>query len=348
MSDIPPSVQSAYGVDGRARVDAVPVGWINQTYVVERDGERAILQRLHPVFGAEVHHDIEAVTRHLASKGLLTPRLRPTRDGRLWVEAEDGGVWRSFTFIEGRTVDRLDDAAHARAAGAAAARFHRALADLDHAFRFRRPGAHDTHLYLTKLEEALDAYPEHPRRGEARAAAEAVLRAGQAVEVARGLPERVVHGDLKATNLRFDRSDPPAVRAVIDLDTLAHGELQAELGDALRSWCNPGREAGRGAGFGEPLFAAAVEGYASVAAGWIEPEERAAIVAGVIRIATELAARFALDVFEDRYFGFDRSRYASRMEHNLARVRGQLRLASSVRMQRARLEARVRQAFRRR
>jgi len=100
---VAPEVAAAWGwrLD---QIEPVVGGLINATHVV-RDGGApvAALQRLHPVFGAEVNYDLEAVTAHLAARGLETPRLIRTRDGRAWVD--DGGhVWRALTWIAGETV----------------------------------------------------------------------------------------------------------------------------------------------------------------------------------------------------------------------------------------------------
>ena len=42
-----------------------------------------MLQRVNPMFGQEVHDDIEAITAHVAGKGLRVPRLVRTRDEAL-------------------------------------------------------------------------------------------------------------------------------------------------------------------------------------------------------------------------------------------------------------------------
>ncbi len=59
--------------------------------------------------------------------------------------------------------------------------------------------------------------------------------------------------------------------------------------------------------------------------------ERAAVAVGLETVCLELAARFCTDVFEDRYFGWDPARFASRREHDLVRARGQLALGLEVR-----------------
>ena len=57
---------------------------------------------------------------------------------------EDGEVWRVLTWIDGATFDRVANRRQAQAAGGLLARFHSALADLDHEFQSLRVGVHDT------------------------------------------------------------------------------------------------------------------------------------------------------------------------------------------------------------
>jgi hypothetical protein len=79
-----------------------------------------------------------------------------------------------------------------------------------------------------------------------------------------------------------------------------------------------------------PIFAAAIGGFRRVADPIVTEGERAAIAVGLETVCLELAARFCTDVFEDRYFGWDPSRFASRRAHNLVRARGQLALGLQV------------------
>ena len=57
-----------------------PSGLINATwYARSRSGASVVLQRLNAIFPAVVNLDIEAVTRHLAAKGLVTPAVQARR-----------------------------------------------------------------------------------------------------------------------------------------------------------------------------------------------------------------------------------------------------------------------------
>jgi len=92
---VPGDVLAAWGWQ-TAEIALLPGGLVNATYVVRQGGEPiAVIQRLHPVFGAEVNLDIEAVTAHLAARGLITPRLLRTRDGRAWHAHERARVARA-------------------------------------------------------------------------------------------------------------------------------------------------------------------------------------------------------------------------------------------------------------
>jgi Ser/Thr protein kinase RdoA (MazF antagonist) len=337
---------AAYELPPIVAVSALPGGLINETWLVETAAapprDRAVLQRVSPIFGRAVHDDIEAITAHLQARGLLTPRLYRTRSGELSVEV-DGALFRLMTFIPGQT-HKVMTPALARPAGQLVGRFHAALSGLSHRFHFVRPGAHDLAGHLDKLRQAVaeaaqpDFAPrEAPVPPELFALAEALLRRGETMPLKVELPLRLCHGDLKVSNLRFD--DRGAGLCLLDLDTLAHLPLAFELGDALRSWCNPrGEDVAEGA-FDLEICAAALDGYAEPAAAFLTAAEARSIIPGVERIAFQLAVRFAVDVVRQDYFRWDPGRFPSRAAHNLIRAAGQWSLCRSIADQRAAAEA---------
>lgn len=312
-------------------------GLINQTFCVRANGAPiAALQRLHPLFGADVNLDLEAVTAHVAARGMATPRLVRTLDGRAWTE-HDGQVWRATTWVDGESVHAVPSVDWARAGGELVGRFHRAVADLVYDYKFVRPGVHDVHKHLDALAQLAEQHAGDASFADAIELAREVADAARALpELPADLPRRHIHGDLKISNLLF-RRDPLRGVALVDLDTLARSTLAFELGDAMRSWCNPhGEDAGR-VHFELPLFAAAIGAFRGVADAIVTDVERRSIATGAETVPVGLAARFAADVFEDRYFGWDAARFPSRRAHNLIRARGQLALALSVRAERAQL-----------
>ena len=322
-------VLAAWTWDEPARAVVHEGGLINRTWWVQgRSGPLAALQELNTrIFRPEVHEDIEAVTARLAERGVATPRLIRTRSGALW-HTVDGVVYRCLTVVGDRTVHKLADPADARSAARLVARFHAAVRDLEWEFRMVRPGAHDTPAHMARLVRALDEHRGHRLYDAVAEVGERILEGWRTWSGPTGLPRRVIHGDLKISNVRFEGSEAVAL---VDLDTFARDTFDVELGDAMRSWCNPSAEDASDTRFDTALFGAAMEGYAAGAgADGPSEEEWSAIVPGVERIAWELAARFAQDALAESYFGFD-PRHGGRGEHNLLRARGQARLAASVR-----------------
>nr|MBA3819509.1 phosphotransferase [Deltaproteobacteria bacterium] len=197
---------------------------------------------------------------------------------------------------------------------------------------------HDTAAHLARLR-ALVAAGGPPN---AIALGREILDATVTLPELPALPLRHCHGDLKISNVLFTvlpsplRSNPRPVRGhcLVDLDTVGLGTMAFELGDAMRSWCNPHGEDAGSVAFELPIFAAAIRGFLGVAGGLVSRDERTAIVLGLETVCLELAARFAVDVFQDDYFGWDPARFPSRRAHNEVRARGQLALGLAVRARR--------------
>ncbi len=327
-----------------ASLEPLGGGLINDSWVFDGPRGRGVLQRLNPIFAPEVNDDLAAVTAHLAARGLVTPRLLETADGARWVDLGEAGVFRAISWIPGTTLPRAEAPAVVAAAAGLLGRFHRALADLDHDFRFRREGVHDTDRHLAHLADVLAA-PHAPQLPpEVPPLAEAIVSAGRDLPPLPPLPARVLHGDPKLDNVRFDAAGERAV-CLVDLDTLRRGPLPHDLGDAWRSWTNRAGEDEPEAAFDLAFLQAAVVGYAAETRGWITPAEVDALLPGLLRISLELAARFCADALEDRYFGWDPTRFPSRRHHNRVRAAGQLSLHHQVRGHLAGAKRIVDQAF---
>lgn len=332
-----------YGIN-EARVTPLGRGLINETFLVTADdGERFVLQRLSSIFPPDVNRDIDVVTRHLAAKGMTTCRLVPSDDGQLWVQ-HDGADWRLLTFVDGRSHDALENPVQAREAGRLLAQFHDAVSDLEHRFANPRLGVHDTARHVQNLRDALVRHAEHPQFADVRAIANDILVGAAALPKLPKVADRIVHGDPKINNVLFARDSDRAI-CMIDLDTMARMPLPLELGDALRSWCNPAGEDDRQTTFAAELFEPAIEGYASGASAWITPTEAHAFVDATLTILIELAARFCADALNESYFGWNPDRFASRSQHNQVRAVGQIRAAQSLLAQRADLQRIIERYF---
>lgn len=320
-----------YGL-GEARLCVLGGGLINISLRVDAtDGRRCVLQQLHPVFDPAVNLNLDRVTRELARAGMPTPLLLRTLAGEPWVTI-DGRHWRLLSFVDGGSVDAIAEPALAREAGRLLARFHRALAGLREPLPHQRPPVHEPPRHFAALREARARHAGHVHAaavGDLATEIDALYAGLPALPQA---PLRLVHGDPKISNLLFDAAGRGL--CLVDLDTLARAPLCFELGDAFRSWCNPGPEDAVAPAFSASLFLAALEGYASAAEEFMTPAERASVVPATAAVYLELAARFAADALDERYFGWAPARYASRGEHNLARARNQLAAARDLLRQR--------------
>ncbi len=332
MSPAPPaSILAAWKLADRS-CETVSGGHINLTFRVRDISGDLCLQRLNPIFDPKLHEDLKAITEHLHRKGLATPRLQPSTGGRLWEQDEQGGIWRVMNWMEGEILLAADGPGRCREAGRLLGTFHAALWDLDHPFRARRLGVHDTAAHLTKLEQALRQEQVAP---DIQTLGQNILETACDLQLPNQLPERIVHGDPKISNLLFW----PDGRAHcwVDLDTLAPMPLAIELGDALRSWCSPAGEESK-AYFDASFFKAAMEGWLDSMGSLPTTEEKEAILPWCAGVAVELSARFCADAYHESYFGWDPTRYASAAEHNLLRARSQLTLAHSILAQKDRLQ----------
>lgn len=350
---LPPPLADVLAAYGRraegASAHRPSAGLIQTTWLVTlADGERVVAQRHHPVFdpqddpeaGERLLADIAVIGDHLAAAQVVVPKLVPRRmppapSSRYGFRDGDRCLWRLMTFVPGETIERIDHPGRAFTAAALVARFHAAVAGVDHRFGFTRPGAHDTLAHLARLEAhaGMSAAAAHAAgvADDVRRLADRIIAAAAARPPLPTAPQRICHGDLKISNVLF-APDGEAC-ALVDLDTLGHLTLGYELGDALRSWCNPVGEDHAETRFDLTTFEAAARGFAAGAAAAglsLDLDEPDSLFAGLVTVALELAARFCTDAFEERYFGWDPGRFPSRREHNRVRAAGQLALAESA------------------
>ncbi len=310
-----------------ASIESLEGGLVNRTYRVDASAGQFILQWVNPVFADEIHGNIRAVTRAVRDAGLATPELLDTDAGP--VLARDGGDrWRLWTFLPGRSFSTFEHAHRASSAGLLVGRFHAAMANLRHEFVGMREGVHDTPRHLQRLDAALALSPGHRLEREVQGLARELLASHATLAPLPELPPMVGHGDLKLDNLRFDASGENAY-ALLDLDTVGPLALAHELGDMWRSWCNRAGEDGPHAteqSIDHEVLAASMRGYREGLGRSLSTAERDAISRGPTWISLELAARFLTDAIEERYFGWDSSKFPARGEHNLARASRQLAL----------------------
>ncbi|MFT5441349.1 MAG: Ser/Thr protein kinase RdoA (MazF antagonist) [Myxococcota bacterium] len=308
----------------------ITTGLLHQTFGVrDSSGRQLILQRVNPVFSKDVNRNIQAVTKHLASRDIATLSLVEC-DGLPFVDLGDEGLWRLMTRLSGVAFDRAETPAQLQEAGKLVANFHRALYDFEAPLYPLGFPYHDTAQHIEDLAIAVRDCTEHPLHRDIAALAKGVFEAARDLPSLHAVPARVIHGDLKFNNLLF-KSATGRATALIDLDTLSRMPLAYDWGDAFRSWCNRRLEDEPEAELDLELFRAACTGLATGIDESFTPKEISSLAWGLEIVSLELCARFATDALRESYFGWDNQRFQSAGEHNRSRARGQFDLYRQAR-----------------
>jgi Ser/Thr protein kinase RdoA (MazF antagonist) len=266
-----------------------------------------------------------------------TPWVMVTGDARDHWIGPDGSFWRALSFIEAaQSFDTVQDMVHAGEVGTALGMFHHLVSDLP-AERLvdTLGGFHIAPRYLCHYDEVV-AKSGARRPPEVDYCAQFVNQRRAFVPVleeakAQGrLRLRPIHGDPKVNNVMIDNATGQAV-SIVDLDTIKPGLVHYDIGDCLRSCCNPlGEETERweAVRFEPDLCRAILQGYLALAHDILTTNDHEYLFDAIRLIAFELGLRFVTDYLEGNvYF---KVRYA---EHNLVRALVQFKLTESIEAQ---------------
>jgi Ser/Thr protein kinase RdoA (MazF antagonist) len=326
-------------------------GNINNTFLVTSDYERRkyfILQRIN----RQVFHEPELVmlNMRIASEHIRRRISQYGAGGRRWEVPEvlwtrhgadhwtdyDGSFWRAISFIEGRSFDIITDIHHAAEVGYALGMFHHLLSNLSpDSLADTLKGFHITPIYLLRYKAVLPKY-----KGEKSAEVNYCLRFvenrkdwAHVLENARAegrLRPRPIHGDPKVNNILMDTVTKNAV-GIVDLDTVKPGLVHYDIGDCLRSGCNPSGEEAEDwekVHFDTDLCRSMLQGYLTASGESLTKEDFSYIYDAIRLISFELGLRFFTDYLEGNVYFKVR-----RPEHNLARALVQFRLTASIESQ---------------
>lgn len=332
-----------------AEIREFGTGNINDTFLVSTSAPAArkfILQRLNTTVFPEpvlVMKNIRTVTDHIRKEVDQFPAtgrrwetleiLTTSDQADYWIDPA-GSFWRATSFIDGtESSDIVRNIEHAREVGFALGMFHSLLSNLPcEKLGDTLEGFHVTPVYLERYDRICFGKPP-PLSARVRFCMDFIERRRGIVgvlEEARAvgkLHSRPVHGDPKVNNILMDKVTGLAV-AVVDLDTVKPGLIHHDIGDCLRSCCNPlGEETEdwESVQFEPDLCRAILKGYFSVARGFITEEDVRYMFDAIRLISFELGLRFFTDYLAGNlYFKVGYG------EQNLARALVQFKLAESI------------------
>ncbi len=332
-------------------IKALGNGNINDTFLVTLDaaGEKHfVLQRVNTQVFCQpqlVMQNMRIFTEHVCQRLQSTPLSRAWEVPHvlLTIDAQDhwrdanGSFWRAISFIEGsESFDTLQDVNRAREIGYALGMFHNLISDLPpEKLADTLVGFHITPLYLQHYNKVLAA--KSPCKSpEVNYCLKFVSdRADWAhiLENARNsgkLRLRLMHGDPKINNVMFNIASQQAV-SMIDLDTVKPGLVHYDIGDCVRSGCNPAGEETEewdNVSFEPDLCEGILHGYISVAKEFLTLDDYAYMYDSIRLIAFELGLRFFADYLAGNvYFK------VKHPEHNLVRAIVQFKLTESIESQ---------------
>ncbi len=343
-----------------ASLEPLGGGIVNDTWrLTLQSRKQYILQRLNPsVFPdpVAVQDNLHKVTEHIHAQlharlptlpqlhGRNFTLFRPVSNpaGAISYQDSQGAYWRLLTHIDhSLSLHSISTPGQAEEVGAALGLFHQLLTTLPpESLTDPLPGFHNTPRYLAQYDHARSA-PQNPEAEDCREFIERHRQDAFFLEKASkhgNIRQQVIHADPKVANFLFS-ADAKSVISLIDLDTVRPGLLLHDIGDCLRSCCNPlGEEVDNPEDilFQADFFAAAVKGYLATAADLLTPEDKRLLVNSVWLISFELGLRFYSDYLVNNcYFKVNYP------EQNLFRARIQFALAHSIEQQYDRLCAMI-------
>jgi hypothetical protein len=328
-------------------------GNINDTFLVTIDSLQAkhfILQRINTrvfnqpelvmrnmcIFTEHVHQRLQ---QSPLNRRWEVPRVLLTKDAQDHYKDADGSFWRGISFIENsQSFDTLQDGSRGSEVGYALGMFHNLISDLSpEKLADTLEGFHITPRYLQQYEEVL-AKTSVSKSAEVNYCLQFVsdrTTFAHILEDAKAtgkLPLRLMHGDPKINNVMFDIDTDKAV-SVIDLDTVKPGLVHYDIGDCLRSGCNPAGEETQQwetVYFEPELCQSILQGYLGVAKEFLTENDYTYIYDAIRLITFELGLRFFADYLAGNvYFK------VKHPEHNLSRALVQFALTKSIEAQEA-------------
>lgn len=334
-------------------VRAFGSGNINDTFLVtiaDATEPHFVLQRINThVFQqpALVMQNLRIFTQHVCDKLQREPEqierrwavprvLLTIADRDHWVEP-DGSYWRAISFIDGsETLDIIQDIQHGWEVGYALGRFHDLISDLDpEKLADTLEGFHITPQYLEYYHQVL---PTHTRELDREVnyclqfvrSRQEWARVLEEAKDAGKLPLRPIHGDPKVNNVMICTTTRQAI-GMIDLDTVKPGLVHYDIGDCLRSGCNPlGEETKEWeqVHFDTQMCRAILDGYLSQARGFLSEDDYEYLFDAMRLLAFELGLRFFTDYLAGNiYF---KVKYPTQ---NLDRALVQFKLTASIEAQ---------------
>jgi hypothetical protein len=323
-------------------------GNINDTYLVSIDAalpeeRQFVLQRINTqVFKQPklIMQNMRAFTEHMRRRATEEghrwemPRVIPACDGQDFYIDPQGNFWRAISYVHNtQSFETIKDTQLAREVGYALGTFQYLISDLSvDKLADTLEGFHVMPRYLQSYDR-VSSTNGHRSGAEVRYCLKFVEQRrefAQVLEQAREqgkLSLRPVHGDPKVNNVMIEKTTGRAI-SLVDLDTVKPGLIHYDIGDCMRSGCNPlGEETEQWEAvcFDPEIGAAILEGYLTQARNFLTEADYEYLYLSIRLLAFELGVRFFTDYLAGNvYFK------VKHPQHNLQRALVQFKLTESI------------------
>lgn len=322
---IPKEVQKAYAHLGEwLDIKPLYMGLINKTYIFRTDSLKYVAQEVSAIFDVTIHDDCERVSKYLIKKGIIAPILIPTTEEKLFYRY-DNKIFRVLSFIDGQCFNKIQSLKMAEQAGRMVGRFHQAVFDLRYDYRSKRRHGGDYGFHLSNLTLALKSHPDHDYFHKVEPLALCMIDLMKELTLNLSTTPRHAHGDPKISNILFNKDDEAI--CMVDFDTLGQHGWSLEMGDALRSWCNPNAEDELSAHVDLKIAEAALGGYGQEMRGMLTSKELSELSIHAPAISLCVAIRYLTDVLNEKFWAYDKTRFNRAAEHNWIRAQAMYELA---------------------
>src|SRR5215208_8385344 len=323
-------------------------GNINDTYLVSTDTDAPdekhfILQRINTqVFKQPrlIMQNMRAFTEHMRRRAReeghhwVMPRVISARDGQDFYIDPAGNFWRAISYVYGtRSFETIKDSKLAYEVGYALGTFQYLISDLPiQLLSDTLEGFHIMPRYLQNFDRAF-SHNGFRKSAEVNYCLDFIEQRRTFAHVLENAREqgqlqlRPVHGDPKVNNVMIDQITGHAI-SLVDLDTVKPGLIHYDIGDCMRSGCNPlGEETERweAVQFDPEIGAAILEGYLTQARNFLTAADYEYLYASIRLLTFELGVRFFTDYLAGNvYFK------VKHPQHNLQRALVQFKLTESI------------------
>ncbi len=320
-------------------------GHINDTYLVETDAKKYVLQRINSyVFPkskelienkVKVSNHIKEKLSHLSEEELKKSVLQfvPTKADEYSYLDTEGNYWNMSLFIEGsKTFERVENEEIAFEAGKLVGEFIQLTEGMDvteivdilpnfheMSFRYHQFYEAEGQASMERLKLAAPYIEKVHKMKEEMHILENLKNEGK-------IPLRVTHNDTKISNILFDKDNKGM--CVIDTDTVMVGIIHYDFGDAIRTTCNNAYEDETDLSkvtFSMPYFKAFSKGFIGKMHTQLTELDVAHLPLAAKTITFIMGLRMLTDFLNNDVY------YKTKYEnHNLDRAKNQFRLVDEI------------------